>query len=118
MSAELAIRDLSGGYGRLAIFRGLDIWSKYDAVLIVWGDQVFVSTDTLTRAITALGMPQKHIVLPVTRMAAPYVEYVFDGSRLTKVLQTREGDTFARFDAEAVLLFDPASGRRIVPQSA
>ena len=26
-------------------------------------------------------------------MATPYVEYVFDGPRLTKVLQTREGDT-------------------------
>ena len=31
-------------------------------------------------------------MLPVTRMASPYVEYVFDGPRLTKVLQTREGD--------------------------
>jgi multiple sugar transport system ATP-binding protein len=30
----------------------------------------------------------------------------------------RHGGAFARFDAEAVLLFDPASGRRIVPQSA
>jgi multiple sugar transport system ATP-binding protein len=30
----------------------------------------------------------------------------------------RHGVAFARFDAEAVLLFDPASGRRIVPQSA
>jgi bifunctional UDP-N-acetylglucosamine pyrophosphorylase/glucosamine-1-phosphate N-acetyltransferase len=26
-------------------------------------------------------------------MARPYVEYIFDGGRLTKVLQTREGDT-------------------------
>jgi multiple sugar transport system ATP-binding protein len=30
----------------------------------------------------------------------------------------RHGPAFARFDAEAVLLFDPASGRRIAPQSA
>jgi multiple sugar transport system ATP-binding protein len=30
----------------------------------------------------------------------------------------RHGRAFARFDAEAVLLFDPASGRRILPQSA
>jgi multiple sugar transport system ATP-binding protein len=30
----------------------------------------------------------------------------------------RHGAAFARFDADAVLLFDPASGRRIVPQSA
>jgi len=75
-----------------AIFRGFETWSKYDAVLIVWGDQVFVSTDTLTRAIAALKSPQKHIALPVTRMTAPYVEYVFKDQRLTKVLQTREGD--------------------------
>ncbi len=30
----------------------------------------------------------------------------------------RHGPAFARFDAEAVLLFDPAGGRRILPQSA
>ncbi len=30
----------------------------------------------------------------------------------------RHGAAFARFDSEAVLLFDPTSGRRIVPQSA
>jgi bifunctional UDP-N-acetylglucosamine pyrophosphorylase/glucosamine-1-phosphate N-acetyltransferase len=75
-----------------AIFRGFDIWSKYDAILIVWGDQVFVSHDTLRRAIAALGSPRKHAVLPVTRMTTPYVEYVFDGPRLARVLQTREGD--------------------------
>jgi bifunctional UDP-N-acetylglucosamine pyrophosphorylase/glucosamine-1-phosphate N-acetyltransferase len=76
-----------------AIFRGFDTWSKYDAMLIVWGDQVFVSENTLSRAIVALGPRQNHAVLPVTRMAVPYVEYVFDGPRLTEVLQTREGDT-------------------------
>jgi bifunctional UDP-N-acetylglucosamine pyrophosphorylase/glucosamine-1-phosphate N-acetyltransferase len=75
-----------------AIFRGFDTWSRYDAVLIVWGDQVFVSETTLSRTIAALGPPQKHAELPVTRMAVPYVEYVFDGPRLTEVLQTREGD--------------------------
>jgi bifunctional UDP-N-acetylglucosamine pyrophosphorylase/glucosamine-1-phosphate N-acetyltransferase len=76
-----------------AIFRGTDVWSKYDAVLVVWGDQVFVSEDTLKRSIAALGAPPRHVVFPVTRMAQPYVEYVFDSGRLTKVLQTREGDT-------------------------
>jgi len=30
----------------------------------------------------------------------------------------RYGPAFARFDADAVLLFDPASGRRLVPQAA
>jgi len=76
-----------------AVFRGFDIWSKFDSILIVWGDQVFVSGNTLKRAIGALASPRMHGVLPVTRMTAPYVEYVFDGPRLTRVLQTREGDT-------------------------
>ncbi|HUE65207.1 MAG TPA: NTP transferase domain-containing protein [Rhizomicrobium sp.] len=76
-----------------AIFRGFEVWSKYDAVLVVWGDQVFVSNDTLRRAIGAFALSQMQAVLPVTRMTAPYVEYVFDGPRLTHVLQTREGDT-------------------------
>jgi bifunctional N-acetylglucosamine-1-phosphate-uridyltransferase/glucosamine-1-phosphate-acetyltransferase GlmU-like protein len=75
-----------------AIFRGHEIWSKYDAVLVVWGDQVFVSENTLKRAIAALGAPRHHAVLPVTRMAQPYVEYVFKDPHLTNVLQTREGD--------------------------
>jgi CTP:molybdopterin cytidylyltransferase MocA len=80
-----------------AIFRGHDVWSRYDAVLIVWGDQVFVSADTLGRALAALETPERHAVLPVTRMAAPYVEYVFDGEKLSKVLQTREGDATTLF---------------------
>jgi bifunctional UDP-N-acetylglucosamine pyrophosphorylase/glucosamine-1-phosphate N-acetyltransferase len=76
-----------------AIFRGFDTWSRYDAVLIVWGDQVFVSSDTLRRAIAALGAPQRHLVLPVTRMTTPYVEYIFEDQRLIQVLQTREGNS-------------------------
>ncbi len=75
-----------------AIFQGHAVWSGYDAVLVVWGDQVFVSTQTLQRALAALHDPHRHLVLPVTRMAEPYVEYVFDGPRLAKVFQTREGD--------------------------
>lgn len=74
-----------------AIFRGHETWSKYDAVLVVWGDQVFVSSDTLQRTLNTLA-PGNSAVMPVTRMALPYVEYFFDGPRLTKVLQTREGD--------------------------
>lgn len=77
-----------------AIFRGFDVWSQYDAILVVWGDQVFVSAETIARSLAVIGA-SKSIVLPVTRMAHPYVEYVFDGAGLTKVLQTREGDATA-----------------------
>jgi bifunctional N-acetylglucosamine-1-phosphate-uridyltransferase/glucosamine-1-phosphate-acetyltransferase GlmU-like protein len=75
-----------------AIFRGHEIWSQYDALLVVWGDQLFVSSDTLSRAIAALVTPSQSAIVPVTRMAAPYVEYVFTDGKLTQVRQTREGD--------------------------
>jgi len=75
-----------------AIFGARAHWESFDAILIVWGDQVFVSEDTLRRALAALATAPHAAVLPVTRMAAPYVDYVFDGATLTKVLQTREGD--------------------------
>jgi bifunctional N-acetylglucosamine-1-phosphate-uridyltransferase/glucosamine-1-phosphate-acetyltransferase GlmU-like protein len=78
-----------------AIFGARAAWSGFDAILIVWGDQVFVSTGTLRRALDALVSPQHQAVLPVTRMARPYVEYLFEGGRLTDVLQTREGDETA-----------------------
>jgi bifunctional UDP-N-acetylglucosamine pyrophosphorylase/glucosamine-1-phosphate N-acetyltransferase len=75
-----------------AIFGAHTAWETYGAILIVWGDQVFVSADTLNRALMALTQPEQQMVLPLTRMAKPYVEYIFDGTKLTKVLQSREGD--------------------------
>jgi len=78
-----------------AIFGARAAWSGFDAILVVWGDQVFVSTGTLRRALDALVSPQHQAVLPVTRMARPNVEYLFEGGKLTDVLQTREGDETA-----------------------
>lgn len=75
-----------------AIFSARTSWEMYDAILIVWGDQVFVSTETLSRTLTALSSVGGQAVLPLTRMSDPYVEYVFDGASLTAVLQSREGD--------------------------
>ena len=75
-----------------AIFGASAVWTRFDAVLIVWGDQVFISADTLRRALKALSSTTRHAVLPVTRMQQPYVEYLFEGTKLVKVLQTREGD--------------------------
>jgi bifunctional N-acetylglucosamine-1-phosphate-uridyltransferase/glucosamine-1-phosphate-acetyltransferase GlmU-like protein len=78
-----------------AIFGARASWEMYDAILIVWGDQVFVSSDTLSRALAALTLPCPQAVLPLTRMSDPYVEYVFEDARLAAVLQSREGDKTA-----------------------
>ena len=75
-----------------AIFCGFPIWSRADVVLIVWGDQVFVSQDTLRRTCSLHNGVLRTIVLPVVRLSQP-VEYVFNevGS-LESVRQSREGD--------------------------
>ncbi|HKB96155.1 MAG TPA: NTP transferase domain-containing protein, partial [Rhizomicrobium sp.] len=46
-----------------AIFGAHAVWAKFDAMLIVWGDQVFVSSDTLRRSLAALALPE-HQALP------------------------------------------------------
>jgi len=87
---SFSIQQRPTGMGN-AIFGARTDWAEFDAILIVWGDQVFVSVDTLRRSLGGLTM-ERQLVLPVTRMTTPYVEYVFEGPKLTKVLQTREGD--------------------------
>jgi len=81
-----------------AIFRASSVWAKADAILVVWGDQVFVSHETLTRSLDAHGGKPRTIALPLAEMPNPYVEYVFahDG-RLTTVKQAREGDVCSPF---------------------
>lgn len=78
-----------------AIFSAYQIWAAYDAILIVWGDQVFVSDQTFDRTIAAMDDSDHVAVLPLTRLAHPYVEYVFTEDRLVQVRQSREGDTCA-----------------------
>jgi bifunctional UDP-N-acetylglucosamine pyrophosphorylase/glucosamine-1-phosphate N-acetyltransferase len=77
-----------------AIFCGYRVWSQARTILIVWGDQVFVSIDTL-RATCALHRgDDRTLVIPVVAMAEPYVEYLFhDSDRLIAVKQSREGET-------------------------
>lgn len=77
-----------------AIFRGLPIWGGAENILIIWGDQVHVSAETLAacRAVHLSGTGPR-CTLPLVALDEPYVEYVFGASgRLDRVLQTREGD--------------------------
>jgi len=76
-----------------AIFRGYDIWNEADRIVVVWGDQVLVSPETVRRALQAQAELGAAAVVPVVSVDEPYVEYVFSGSRLVRILQTREGDT-------------------------
>lgn len=73
------------------------VWSRYDDICIVWGDQVALSRDTMRRCTEkhiTLGRPR--MTIPLTRLEKPYVEYRFDDhGRLKQILQSREGDECA-----------------------
>ena len=89
---SLSIQPEPVGMGD-AIFRGYPVWSRAAAILIVWGDQVFVSAETLARACALHNGFARTVVLPVVSLPQPYVEYVFaDDGRLAAVRQSREGD--------------------------
>jgi bifunctional UDP-N-acetylglucosamine pyrophosphorylase / glucosamine-1-phosphate N-acetyltransferase len=90
---ELGLQSAPLGMGD-AIFGAAPLWSKYENILIVWGDQFNLSPGTL-RACRDLHFAREKpsVTLPLVRSANPYVEYVFDSSqRLTQVRQVREGD--------------------------
>jgi bifunctional UDP-N-acetylglucosamine pyrophosphorylase/glucosamine-1-phosphate N-acetyltransferase len=76
-----------------AIFGAHREWSVADAILVIWGDQIYVSQQTLSKVIELHGGSPRTIVLPVVPLPDPYVEYVFasDGT-LSCVRQSREGD--------------------------
>jgi bifunctional UDP-N-acetylglucosamine pyrophosphorylase/glucosamine-1-phosphate N-acetyltransferase len=97
-----------------AIFTALDAWSAADLLVVVWGDQVHLSGQTLQRAIEAHGGSDRLIVLPVVEVEDPYVEYRFgsDGN-LQSVLQQREGDVCAPRGLSDVGVFVLSTGRLI-----
>jgi len=77
-----------------AVFRAEPVFSTFDAMIVMWGDQVGVSAGTLSRVRAALGDGTKDVVaLPLATTKAPYVHYELSTSgALTNVLQSREGD--------------------------
>ncbi|MFI5956392.1 NTP transferase domain-containing protein [Cryptosporangium sp. NPDC051539] len=87
-----AVQPAPTGMGD-AVFEGWADWQHANVVVVIWGDQVNVSRDTIAHALRVHGGRPRRVVLPLVRLAEPYVEYRFNRSgRLTHVLQAREGD--------------------------
>jgi bifunctional UDP-N-acetylglucosamine pyrophosphorylase/glucosamine-1-phosphate N-acetyltransferase len=79
-----------------AIFRGYPVWSRASMILVVWGEQIFVSSATLKETCALHGGAERTVALPLAALPNPYVEYRFaTGGRLTEVRQSREGERCA-----------------------
>lgn len=93
---SVSIQEIPIGMGD-AIFGAFDYWNDYENILIIWGDQVFVSSRTIKETIKSqFSLKEKEAILtiPISLVEQPYVQYIFNDvfSRLIKVKQTREGD--------------------------
>jgi bifunctional UDP-N-acetylglucosamine pyrophosphorylase/glucosamine-1-phosphate N-acetyltransferase len=77
-----------------AIFCGMNAWQSFADILIIWGDQVFVSRETVNKAINLhRKAPPPSLTLPLFSQRDAYVDYVIERGRIVRVLQTSEGDT-------------------------
>jgi len=76
-----------------AIFGAAKYWGDAKTLLVVWGDQIHISADTLKRALAGhRGECGRHCTIPAVLMDRPYVQYCFDASGgLTEIRETREG---------------------------
>ena len=94
VDADIAIQDQPLGMGD-AVFRGFSSW-KADRILVVWGDQVNLSSETLKRTLEAHDGARHRpaYALPRVWNVAPYVQYDFnERGDVVGVRQSREGDT-------------------------
>jgi bifunctional UDP-N-acetylglucosamine pyrophosphorylase/glucosamine-1-phosphate N-acetyltransferase len=75
-----------------AIFGSAEAWTDFSHLLVVWGDQAGLSSETLRRAIGvhASGSGPR-CTLPVVEAERPYVQYIFRNSSLENIRQVREG---------------------------
>lgn len=88
----VSVQDRPRGMGD-AVFGAHPHWSGWPHLLILWGDQLGVSTGTLARlAATARRAVVPSVTLPLVRSASPYVHYEFEAGTLSRVAQAREGD--------------------------
>jgi bifunctional UDP-N-acetylglucosamine pyrophosphorylase/glucosamine-1-phosphate N-acetyltransferase len=76
-----------------AIIGAYPHWAIAQTLLVVWGDQIHISTSTLSRALlqhrSVLG---NHCTIPTVMLEGPYVQYCFDEEeQLTDIRETREG---------------------------
>lgn len=91
---SVSVQEKAIGMGD-AIFGSIEHWQDFDNILVVWGDQVNISDQTLEETvILQLSTSGNAMTLPMNLVSQPYVQYLFDNNHtvLQKVLQSREGD--------------------------
>lgn len=87
---KLLTQEVPLGMGD-AIFRNYNFWKHFEKIILVWGDQILVQKKTLSKVQRIL-TDGADLVIPLSQVENPYVQYKFDESGTLKIFQQREGE--------------------------
>jgi len=77
-----------------AVFKASRKILQYETLLVVWGDQISLSKETLIRVIRKHAENDVDCTIPLVKVQNPYVHYEINQfNQLEKLLQSREGDS-------------------------
>jgi bifunctional UDP-N-acetylglucosamine pyrophosphorylase/glucosamine-1-phosphate N-acetyltransferase len=94
---SVSVQEEPRGMGD-AVFGAYTHWACARTLLVLWGDQIHISSTTLARALGCHGGSSgHHCTIPTVMLDQPYVQYCFDTEdRLTEIRETREGSVCDR----------------------
>ena len=91
--STFVIQSTPSGMGN-AIFCASSKIIEHEYVLVIWGDQVGISKETLRRVIESHRNLGAYCTVPLAKIDYPYVHYILDNSvGLKGILHRREGDS-------------------------
>lgn len=77
-----------------AVFRASEKITSFTDMLVIWGDQVSLSSETLEKVITSHRESDSFCTIPLVKLEKPYVHYEVDEfNNFIELLQEREGDS-------------------------
>ena len=89
-----SVQPMARGMGD-AIFGAYDYWKRFSHLLIMWGDQINVSSQTLRAVVASLQVSSSEsLTIAINWVDHPYVQFDFneDRSILIDIRHSREGD--------------------------
>jgi bifunctional UDP-N-acetylglucosamine pyrophosphorylase/glucosamine-1-phosphate N-acetyltransferase len=90
--STFVIQEVPRGMGD-AVFKASRKILQYETLLVVWGDQISLSKETLIRVIRKHAENDVDCTIPLVKVQNPYVHYEINQfNQLEKLLQSREGD--------------------------
>jgi len=103
LNFELVFQNKARGMAD-AVYTSSRHWSNFDKIIVLWGDQVGISSKTINN-IKKFKINPKTVLLPLVFKSNLYVQYIFKNKKLFMIKESRETNISDRFGYSDVGLF-------------